>query len=161
MADPFVRSPHDRFFKHGHKRGYKGTRIYLTWRGMIQRCTNPKDAAFAYYGGRGIRVCDRWKKSLQDFVSDVGFPPTPKHELDRIDKDGDYAPGNCRWATHKENMRNARHNHLITFRGKTQCRAAWAEELGIPPNRIRDRLYKLGWSIERALTEPPEIHIRR
>lgn len=124
---------------------------------MLRRCRNPKFIAFRHYGGRGIKVCDRWL-DFRNFLADMGEPLTEKHELDRYpDKDGDYDPGNCRWATKSQNMRNTNRNHLVTFQGRTQCLAAWAEETGIPYGRLRDRLGKLGWTPERALTEPLAI----
>ena len=154
MTDPFTRQVSDRNFTHGHTRGRKFTVLYARWADMVKRCTNAKHIVFRHYGGRGIKVCERWR-TFSNFAADMGEPPTAKHELDRYpNKDGNYEPGNCRWATKSQNMRNTRRNHLVTFRGKTQCLTAWAEELGIPPNRLKDRLMKLNWSVEKALTTP-------
>ncbi len=150
MDNPFVRKPSDRSFKHGHTRGKRPTRVFRAWAEMIRRCTNPNFIAFKHYGGRGIKVCERWQ-SFENFLADMGEPPTEKHELDRYpNKDGDYEPDNCRWATKSENMRNTNRNHLVTYQGRTQCLAAWSEELGIPWGRLRDRLGKLGWTVDRA-----------
>jgi hypothetical protein len=92
--------------KHGHCRNYRSTRIYEVWRSMMQRCHNPNHPAYAHYGGRGICVCERWH-SFVNFLVDMG-EPAPGLSIDRINNDGNYEPGNCRWATHSEQMRNRR-----------------------------------------------------
>jgi hypothetical protein len=79
---------------------------YRAWTGMIQRCTNPKSTVWRDYGGRGITVCERWRRSFKAFFADVGARPLPEHSLDRIDPNGNYEPGNCRWATREEQTHN-------------------------------------------------------
>lgn len=126
---------------------------YRVWSHIIGRCHNPSDAAYADYGGRGIAVCERWRASFESFYEDMGPRPSSMHSIERRNNSGHYSKENCRWATRREQMRNTRRNVLVTFDGRTQCVAAWAEETGIPSDTLRARL-RLGWSAERALKEP-------
>lgn len=82
--------------------------LYVRWWHMLQRCYNPNSTHYKYYGGRGISVCERWRNSFEAYRDDMGPPPTPKHSIDRINNDGNYEPGNCRWATASEQARNKR-----------------------------------------------------
>jgi hypothetical protein len=118
---------------------------------MMKRCQR-----YSNYVNRGIKVCHRWRCSFLNFLDDMGEVPGPEYTLDRIDNDKGYYPSNCRWATAKEQARNRRTNHLITYRGKTQCIAAWGELYGIDGEVLRHRLLN-GWSIERALTIPVAV----
>lgn len=86
--------------------GKKNSPEHTSWRKMKERCYNTKQDNYSYYGGRGIKVCDRWLDNFSNFYYDMGDKPTPKHQLDRIDSDGDYKPSNCRWVTKSENMIN-------------------------------------------------------
>lgn len=130
------------------------------WRGMLRRCYCAKDQGFACYGGRGIRVCQRWCKSFDSFVADMGPRPSPKHTLDRINNDGDYKPSNCRWATRKQQARNRRGTHRLTYHGKRLSATEWSERTGLPLGCIRSRLEGLSWSVERTLSTP-QIYRRR
>lgn len=127
---------------------------YKVWGNMIQRCTNPKDTGWRFYGARGVTVCDRWLKSFEAFFADMGKRPSKDLSIDRIRSTGAYEPGNCRWTTRKVQNRNTRSNRLITYNGRTQTLADWADETGLPYGLIRSRIGRLGWSLERALTQP-------
>lgn len=119
---------------------------------MIQRCTNPKNDRFASYGGRGITVCERWRRSFDAFATDVGARPSRQHTIDRIDNTKGYEPGNVRWATAIQQQRNMRSNVQVTFRGETLLLVEWAERLKIKYTTLSLRLFR-GWSVERALDE--------
>jgi hypothetical protein len=95
--------------------GQRRTKLYMTWLGMKQRCSNPKHRSFKNYGGRGIRVCKQWSESFQAFLQDMGPKPSNEHSLDRIDPDGSYGPGNCRWATIvDQNLNQRRYKRIQT-----------------------------------------------
>lgn len=132
--------------------GMSKSREYHSWSGAKSRCENAQSPAFARYGGRGIRMCERWRISFASFFQDMG-PCPPGMSLDRIDVDGDYAPGNCRWATSVEQAGNKRLHRLVTFRGKTRPVTEWARITGIPEATIRGRL-NLGWSDRDSVTVP-------
>jgi len=102
---------------------------------MIQRCRNPKSPAYRYYGARGIDVCKRWRDSFVAFLSDMGPRPS-RASIERRDNDGDYEPGNCYWATRKQQMRNTRATLFVTLGGRRMCVTEAAEVLGIRPGRI-------------------------
>lgn len=130
---------------HGETR----TSEHGVWQAMITRCENPNVQGFENYGGRGIRVCDRWRNDFAAFLADMGRRPSPTHSIDRIDVNGNYEPSNCRWATKKEQARNKRNNRLITINGETRCVAEWAERLGCKPAVV---VYRYGRSIVPATT---------
>ncbi len=132
------------------KHGRADSRLYNIWRAMIQRCHKPDSHAYDDYGARGITVCKRWRSSFQNFLADVGEPPTARHSLDRVDNDKGYLPANCKWATRHTQARNKRSNHLVTFDGETKCLTEWAETTGLKQSTIRERLRR-GWPVERAL----------
>lgn len=141
---------------------------YSVWQDMKQRCYNPKCCNYPHYGARGIRVCDRWRHDFTAFLADMGRRPSFQHSIDRIDNEGNYScghceeclrngwPANCRWATWTEQNRNRRTNHEVTFQGRTMCLAAWAKELGIAAPTLFGRINRRGWTVERALSTPPQ-----
>lgn len=135
--------------------GLSRSKEHRVWRSMKERCYNPSFVGFLNYGGRGIRVCDRWLDSFENFYEDMGPKPRDKHSIDRFpDGDGDYEPGNCRWATRLEQARNTRRNLLCTFQGVTMCLSEWSEKLGIRYGLLIMRIQKLKWSPEKAFTTP-------
>ncbi len=92
-----------------HRHGQSKTLVYRRWKGMIDRCTNPAGKNWKDYGGRGITIHPAWRESFLAFLDHMGQPPSPRHEIDRYpDNDGNYEPGNVRWATHKDNCQNTR-----------------------------------------------------
>ena len=144
-------------FKHGHASPSKGgrTRTYRSWELMRSRCQNPKSDQYPEYGAKGIHVCDSWQDFLV-FLADMGESP-PDCTLDRYpNKAGNYEPGNCRWATAKEQARNRRDNVLLTHGGRTQSAAAWCEELGLDYPSIVARV-SAGWDADRALMTPTKV----
>jgi hypothetical protein len=134
--------------------GMRKTPIYGAWFSMKHRCLNPNNPFYHHYGGRGISVCPRWLENFENFLEDMGDRPEGM-SLDRIDVNGNYEPGNCRWATWKEQQNNRRDNRFIEFNRKTQSLAAWGRELGIHEDTLRWRL-KTGWSVEKAFTTPAD-----
>ena len=119
---------------------------------MIARCYRQTETQdnFSYYGGRGIRVCDRWVQSFANFLDDVPPRPSKDHQLERIDNNGHYEPNNVRWATRFEQGRNRRNNVIVEVRGRKMCLVEAVEMYGLPYQRVHLRLRR-GWSIERAL----------
>lgn len=144
--------PGRRKFRSGkpEKHGMCKTREYRAWSDMRTRCTNPNFIKYEYYGGKGIKVCDRWLGSFMAFREDMGECP-PRHTLDRIESNKDYEPGNCRWVTHAAQMRNTSRTRMYTIGDKTQCLSDWATEAGLSFNCLYKRLEK-GMSIEEATT---------
>lgn len=133
-----------------YKHGYSGTPEYAAWRGIHHRTTNPKHPKYKHYGARGITMCPDIRDSFMAFLKAVGPRPSAQHSIDRIDNDGSYCVGNMRWACPDQQQRNTRHSKMLTFQGRTQSMAAWAEETGIPYHRLRSRL-NIGWPVEQAL----------
>ena len=128
-----------------------GSPTYISWCAMIQRCTDKNSAVYLRYGARGIKVCRRWFK-YENFKADMGERPKGT-SLDRFpNQKGNYEPSNCRWATPIQQGRNSARNHLLKFMGKSKPISEWAEIIGISQYTIAQRINKLGWPIEKALT---------
>lgn len=144
---------------HRDTTGGKRTPEYRIWGAMISRCYTPTDTTYQYYGACGITVCERWRKSFAAFLEDMGRRPTPKHQIDRINNLRGYSPGNCRWATRSQQMRNTRRTKFYTCNGRTMLLIEWAEELGIPIQTLRTRL-RDGWSVEDTLSKPNDCQNR-
>lgn len=132
--------------------GLSRTAEHKVWLWMKERCNRVECKSYARYGGRGIRVCERWGL-FENFLADMGKRPSSAHQIDRINSAGNYEPGNCRWVTTTQQNRNRRDNILIPYKGDLLPLPEVAEELGIPRKRLWWRL-KHGWPLERALSEP-------
>ena len=132
-----------------------GTPAWHSWRGMLDRCRRENSTSWERYGGKGIKVCDRWQgeNGFENFLIDMGERSEGK-TLDRIDSKGDYCPENCQWSTPRQQRLNTSKTHWLTHKGKTMCLSDWAKELGINRNTLRRRLDK-GWSVEKTLDTPP------
>jgi hypothetical protein len=126
---------------------------YSVWRGIKARCTYPSMDAYPYYGGRGIKVCPRWRESFAAFLEDMGPRPSPAHSIERINGDGDYEPSNCCWASRAQQSRNRASNVLLTLRGETKTVAEWAVVSLVSQKAIYKRLER-GWPPDRAVFEP-------
>jgi len=133
--------------------GLSKTIEYKRWRGMLARCNNKNAANYAGYGGRGITVCERWMRSFENFLKDVGLAPTKTHSLDRIDNEKGYFPENCRWATQVEQSRNTISNRNVIHNGMTKSIAQLSEETGLPHHVICGRLNR-NWTLEKVLNTP-------
>ena len=130
---------------------------YQIYHAMIERCYNDKNKAYENYGGRGISVCNNWKNSFENFFADMGARPSSKHSLDRINNNGDYCAGNCRWATVDEQLANRRTTIKLAYKGVVLPIAEWSKRLGINTSTLKNRI-KRGWTIERCIEQPVEFH---
>lgn len=123
------------------------------WTSMINRCTSSNNPRYYRYGGRGIKVCQRWMESFENFFSDMGERPSMAHSVDRIDNDGDYCPENCRWATRKEQQRNQERTMFVTANGLTLPMREWAERTGISIVTLQSRKYR-GYTDDQIINQP-------
>jgi hypothetical protein len=124
---------------------------------MRSRCSNPRTKEWAAYGGRGIRVCDEWQ-DFDQFLRDMGPAPSSAHSIDRIDVDGDYEPLNCRWATHVEQNRNKRDNHIVRINGRAITISEAAEIAGVSHSTMSSRVRR-GWTGPKLLTQLKGHHV--
>lgn len=127
---------------------------YMSFSDMRRRCTQKSHRQYLEYGGRGIKVCAVWLKGFDFFLADMGWKPSLKHTLERIDNDKGYSPKNCRWALQIEQGQNRRNSQKFTYKGETLTISAFARQYGIPSRCLYYRLRKLGWTIELALETP-------
>jgi hypothetical protein len=134
------------------KHGQSGTKTYRVWKNMRARCGSETDSDYHLYGGRGIKVCERWQDYLA-FVEDMGECP-PGKSLDRVDVNAGYSPDNCRWATAKEQAGNKRTTRRVEALGQTKIITEWARELGVS-HRLIDYRLKAGWPADEAVTRKP------
>ncbi len=127
--------------------------LYSTWNNMMARCYKPELEVYKNYGGRGICVCEEWHDFL-GFLLGVGPRPGPEYSLDRVDVNGNYEPGNCRWATPAQQANNTRWNVFIEWRGERKTISQWARAIGISVNILHHRIRRAGMSIEEAANMP-------
>lgn len=139
---------------------------YNIWILIKRRCYKPGSPYYEIYGGRGIRMCDGWRNSFIAFFRDMGPRPSSKHSIERLNNSEGYNCGhcddcisrgvtaNCVWALMRQQAQNTRRNRNIVFNGETLCMSEWARRLGMSANILRARLFKLGWSPEKALSTP-------
>lgn len=141
--------------RHLATHGMSKTRLYKIWKGIIKRCLNPKSWDFHRYGGRGIGVCGEWMdfSAFNQWAVMNGY--ADHLSIERNNNDGNYEPGNCRWATQLEQSRNTRRTNRITALGETKCLSAWMTDQRslVEPDTVKRRYYR-GWSIEKALLTP-------
>lgn len=147
--------------KKNFKHGMTGSAEYKIWWGMKDRCYNSEHPLFKNYGGRRILVWDAWMISFENFYKDMGPRPSPKHSLDRIDNDGPYAPGNCRWATPEEQANNRRDNDVHFFRGEFRTLSQIAKFTGIPQPTLWSRLNRMKLTIEDAVAWKSYKHVKK
>jgi len=145
-----------KWYKHGHTTNKQTSNTYYSWTAMKSRCDSRTDRQYKYYGGRGIAYNPKWSK-FENFLADMGEAPQGL-TIERVNVNGSYCKENCVWATDKQQANNTRRNVFITYQGKTQTIAQWADELGIKYVTLQARLQR-GWTVEEALTIP--VGIRR
>lgn len=143
----------DPLFTANERHGKRNTSEYRAWTHLKDRCYNKNDKRYSRYGGRGIEVCDKWRNSFMAFYKDMGSKPTEKHQIDRIDNNGNYEPANCKWATPVEQANNRRSNNRFTYKGQTLTIKQWAEYSGIDYDKLRQRLMRYDWPIDKALKD--------
>lgn len=126
---------------------------YAIWQSAKARCFDASSHNYPRYGGRGITMCDRWRNSFANFLSDMGPRPSKHHSIERLDNNQGYTPDNCCWATTSQQARNRRSNRMLTYQGVTQPAVVWAEQNGIPHKTLLNRIYR-GWTVEKAIEVP-------
>jgi hypothetical protein len=138
---------------HGHAPRGEVSPTYVTYHAMIERCTNPKMENFPFYGGRGISVCERWRASFEAFLEDVGERPNGT-TIERIDNDGNYEPGNIRWATKKAQMNNTRRSRRVEYAGTLITVAELADRVNLPYDVLYKRIFYRQMSVAAASAKP-------
>ena len=137
--------------------GKSNTRLWRIYHGIKARCINKNSTKYYYYGARGIKVCDEWINNFENFYNwAINNGYKDDLTIDRIDVNGNYEPNNCRWIDLKQQTRNKRTTHYLTYKNKTHCITEWEEILKFPKNLIHQRITKYHWDIEKALNTPPK-----
>lgn len=135
------------------KHGLWKSKEYKTWSALKDRCLNHNSVSYKNYGGRGIKVCEKWINNFENFLQDVGFAPSNKHSIERLNTNGHYEPANVKWATAKEQANNRRSSVYITFNGVTKSKTDWCIYLNIPKSTFHNRIRR-GWTLEKTINEP-------
>ncbi len=143
------------------RHGLTETKEYRSWCHIKNRCYNPNNPFYKHYGGRGIGMCERWRDSFESFLEDVGPAPSGQHSIDRVDNDGDYEPGNVRWADRMTQAGNKSNRRVFTYQGESKTLPEWARSLGISRNTLLSRIYLYQWPVDRALSEPVQMHRKK
>ena len=146
--------------RHGYACAGHPRREWRIWRGLKDRCCNPRHSSYPDYGGRGVSLCERWQEDFIHFLQDMGDCPEEDSQIDRISSAGNYEPGNCRWVSPSENCNNRSSNRWLTYQGETLTATQWARRNGVKAELIYDRLER-GWPDERILTQPARALRRR
>ncbi len=146
-----------RNYKHGHAISGKHSRLYTIWSHMVQRCTNPNVERYPQYGGRGIKVCDRWL-NFENFIEDMGESYKDNLSLERVDVNGNYELSNCKWIELQEQPKNKQNTVKLEYNGKTYSYQELSKLTGIKENTLRARIKYLGWSVEKAVEQAIELH---
>lgn len=137
---------------HFKSHGLHDTALYRKWASVKNRCFNRNDKMYKHYGERDITMCDEWKNDFKAFYNwSMKNGYKENLELDRIDNDGNYCPENCRYVTHQENLRNMKRTLKVTFKGETKPLIDWCDELNLNYHTVYNRIYNLGWNIDKAL----------
>lgn len=126
---------------------------YKIWAMMKGRCLNPNSKVYKWYGGRGIKVCERWL-DFKNFRDDMGYKPEGEYSIDRIDNNGDYCPENCRWVTVDIQANNKQNSVRIKYEGKQYSIKQLATMFNMKPRTLSSRLFEYGWKLEIALNSP-------
>lgn len=137
---------------HGESSGANRTKEYRVWYHIKSRCTNIKDKSYDRYGGRGIKMCERWLTSYSHFLLDMGRAPSPEHSIERKNNDKDYEPSNCKWATPLEQANNKRNTFKVEYNGKVKSLHDWCRELNLNFKRVDHRIRR-GWCVKEAFED--------
>lgn len=136
-----------------YSHGMTKTPIYRIWCGIKRRCLNKNERSYKHYGGRGIKICDRWM-NFENFFEDIGNSYEKGLSIERIDVNGDYCSENCKWIPIKEQAKNKRNVEIYTYNGVRKNLPDWCKEFGLEYSMVRVRIRILGWSFEKALLTP-------
>lgn len=149
--------------KHGKSMIKTGVRHpdYCIWIKMKSRCLNPNDKSYSNYGGRGITVCERWKSSFENFISDMGWRPNKNYSIERIDYNKDYCPENCKWIHKSEQSKNNRRVKLIEYNGLMYCLSDLCKILELPYGTMRHRVYDLKIPFSEAIKYPQHYKFKK